>query len=280
MYNKSGLLTIVLSLYLLFFSGSAFAALDCSTIEGIRGSSGDIPYQWPVAAVCAGSDVNIRSGPVTDRGEILGSLQPGDPVYMEEFTENLYEGYPWAKVITGQGIKGYVNARYLELAPEAMTRPQRFLAAFNSSVFFGFDELAASYAYMHGNGFADLESSDRRFDGAKFKIVVGEYDVWAYCDRNENVDGLKIQMWGASVISSQKETAGLRLGQKMNSSALTQFHQDMESIGWYLLPGKNGMQWYRNREYLAELPNSKGFGFSCRDGEINGIWWCTYPAEL
>ena len=65
----------------------------------------------------------------------------------------------------------------------------------------------------------------------------------------------------------------------MDDRELAQFHRDMESIGWHATPGENGLYWYRNREYPGELPDSKGFGFSCSNGVIDGIYWCNYPAD-
>lgn len=278
----AGFLALLVSVASFVFSSSAFAALDCASLENSRKAMRDsIPYDWPIALCSTGSDVNVRSGPTVNQGEILGVLQLQDRVYAEEFTEEYYNGYPWVNVITDQGTRGYVNARYLEPVADAMTRKGRFEAAFRSSVFFNFSSLVGSYEDIHGNGFADIEASDPKFAGAQFKIAVGEYDLWAYCDREDSdAGGLNIRLWGAAVVSSKQPAAGLRVGQKMGESDLAQFRRDMESLGWYYLPGENGLQWYRNREYMAELPNSKGFGFVCSNGEINGIYWCTYPADI
>lgn len=277
----AGFFALLVSVASFVFSSSAFAALDCVSLENSRKAMSDsIPYDWPIALYSTGSDVNVRSGPVVDQGEILDSLQAGDWVYAEEFTKEHYNGYPWAKVITEGGVRGYVNARYLGLTKDAMTRKERFEAAFRSSVFFDFDSLVGSYENIHGNGFGDLEATDRKFAGAEFKIAVGEYDMWAYCSRDlGESEGLNIRMWGASVVSSKQPAAGLRIGQKMDDRELVQFHRDMESIGWHATPGKNGLYWYRNREYPGELPDSKGFGFSCSNGVIDGIYWCNYPAD-
>ena len=272
---------LLFSSTLLVGSSSVFAAMDCAALERSRQEMSDVvPYEWPIALYSIGSDVNVRSGPVVDRGEILASLELYQRVYAEEFTETTYNGYPWVKVITDKGTRGYVNARYLEAAEDAMTRGGRFEAAFRSSVFFDFSGLVGSYEDLHGNGFAALEATDRKFAGAEFKIAVGEYDMWAYCsEENKDSGGLNLRMWGAAMVSSKQPAAGLRLGQQMGAQEVAQFRRDMEALGWYAVPEEDGLQWYKNRDFEPEQPDSKGFGFSCRNGVIDGIYWCTYPAD-
>lgn len=278
MFNKRWSKIICVTLLGLFLTSTAFAALDTQAIGVARQKSAEfIPYDWPIAAHCSATDVNLRSAPKLD-SEVVGALQSDDQVYIEEFSDALYEGYPWAAITTEQGKKGYVNARFLDLDTDAMTRAGRFKAAFNSTVFWEFEQMVNAFNGISGNGNMGFDTNENgHFDAKGYKIALGDNTGYSYGRAMDN------KLWQSSVriVKSGYQAAGLEVGNVLDATMLERFNADMQSMGWrHGNITSDAQKWYLDGRIDGKTGPIRGFFVTLNnDGTIKELFWQKYFSD-
>lgn len=254
---------------------SAFAALDKGKItREIQRTSNDVPYDWPIGAHCSATDVNVRNAPNTD-GEVVGTLQNGDQVYVREFSDGLYNGYPWAAIITAQGQNGYVSARYLDEDEAALTREGRFKAVFNSTVFWEFEQMAKAFNDINGNGFMIIDSNENgHVDTHGKKIALGNYAGYSY---GRDTDGTFRQST-VRIVKSDYQVAGISVGDVLDAVKIEQFNADMQNMGWrHGNIISDAQKWYLDGRLDGKTAAIKGFFVVLdKNNAIKEISWQNY----
>jgi uncharacterized protein YgiM (DUF1202 family) len=253
---------------------TVFAALDMQNLNETRQkSSENIPYDWPIAAHCSATDVNLRSAPSTD-SEVLGTLQNGNQVYVEEVSDVQYEGYPWVAITTAQGSKGYVNARFLDADADAMSRKERFKAMFNSTVFWTFDYMANAFNGIYGNGNLMNSSENGFHDTGKYKVSLGNNSGYSYGKIVDNA----YEQATVRIMQSDYWVAGLTVGDVMDAAKLAQFDADMQSMGWrHGAITSDSQKWYLDGQLDGKTAAIKGFFLVLdKDNKIKEINWQRY----
>jgi len=263
---------------LTLFATTAFAALDVKTIgEERQKSSESIPYDWPIGAHCSATDVNMRSAPNTD-SEVVGTLQNGDQVYVSEFSDNRYEGYPWVAVTTAQGQKGYVNAKYLDADTDAMTREERFKAAFNSTVFWKYEQMANAFDGVTGNGYMRGDTGENgHFDPNNVKIALGNDAGYSY---GRDTNGTFRQST-VRILKSDYQVAGISVGDSVKQGDLELFNADMQAMGWrHGKINSDAQKWYLDGRIDGKTAPIKGFFVVLdKDNKIQEINWQQYSID-
>ena len=264
---------VLLCFCLCIFSHPVLAAINWDIFEeALLNQESGVPTSWPVGLYCAGSDVNLRSAPNLD-SDVVGVLQEGDLLYcLSIASARFYEGYPWFAVITSQGQKGFVNAKFLGQVENSMTRAERFKAAFDSSVFYDFTSLVAAHDGLCGNGNSRLEEQEKQQYGyAKYKIALGDYTGWSYC---ETIDNKPVQR-AAKIVKAGYKVAGLEVGEAMDAERLAQFSKDMQAMGWYAsVSSQTGeYRWCLDGSRGDSVGPLRGFGLTVKDGTLTAIDW-------
>jgi hypothetical protein len=241
-----------------------------------------VPPEWPIEARCSASDVNLRnSGRIAD-SKVVGSLQFNDLVYVKKVHQDdsdLVDGYPFAEIITDKGRKGFVNLKFLTNIAADNTRASRFRAAFNSGAFFTFNSMLGAFDERSGNGYTPLsEEEQNEFSSVKFKIALGNYDAWSYCEELNK----KPEQRAVKVVKPGYMVAGLQVGESMDADRLAQFDKDMQNYGWdpAATDATGKHLWNLNgRRADGQTGPINGFGFHEDNGTIKDIFWCIYLVE-
>jgi hypothetical protein len=158
-----------------------------------------------------------------------------------------------------------------------------FTSDFTSSVRYDYEGMVAAFQGLHGNGYSPVsEEEQAEFAHIKFKIALGDYDAWSYC---EELNGKPVQR-AVKVVKPGYRAAGLQVGDALSEEQLAQLDLQMQGMnlpqGWYQADTKT----YGKYLWLFNGPGPggamvpvKGFGFHLEDGRIKDIFWCVYLAE-
>lgn len=167
------------------------------------------------------------------------------------------------------------TADNLETIP--LSGESKFETAFDSSVLFSFEEMAAAFNGLYGNGYSKLTEEEKaEFSHIKFKIALGDYSAWSYCEELE--EGKPVQR-AVKVVKPDYTAAGLKVGETMDEVRLDKFDKDMQTMGWERaitrVLGKN--MWLLNGPRGAGKDGPvKGFGFNVENDKIKNIFWTVY----
>ena len=157
-----------------------------------------------------------------------------------------------------------------------------FTNDFASSVRYDYEGMVAAFHGLYGNGYSPLsEEEQAEFSHIKFKIALGDYDAWSYC---EELNGKPVQR-AVKVVKPGYRAAGLQVGETMSEERLAQLDMNMQGMnlpqGWYQADTKTYGKylWLFNGLRGGEMVPVKGFGFHLEDGKIKDIFWCVYLPE-
>lgn len=158
-----------------------------------------------------------------------------------------------------------------------LSEESKFTTAFDSSVLFSFEEMVAAFNGLCGNGYSKLTEEEKaEFSHIKFKIALGDYSAWSYCEELE--EGKPVQR-AVKVVKPDYMAAGLKVGETMDEARIARFDKDMQAMGWERAItrtlGKN--LWLLNGPRADENDGPvKGFGFNVENDKIKDIFWTVY----
>ena len=258
-----------------------FALLACWTAlagASFANDGGAAPSEdVPLLATCTGSNVNLRTEP-NKSGKILTRLSKGQTVYAID-TKNTGEKFPWVRVITNKGYKGWFYGQYCSFNKNATSAENRWKAAYESSVFFEADAILRITG-QKGKKSALIESELKRGLGgyAEYKLTCPPLTLFCL-EGNYKSHGLI----AASVTSDKYRVAGLRVGDDISSEAAKSFGKMLKKVeGWEdgddsLADGDNW--WYQKAVVDVQPRPVRGFVVECENGKVKEIWWCVYLVD-
>ena len=158
-----------------------------------------------------------------------------------------------------------------------------FMTDFERSVRYDYEGMVASFHGLHGNGYTPLsEEEQAEFSHIKFKIALGDYAAWSYC---EELNGKPVQR-AVKVVKPGYLAGGLQVGETVSEERLAQLDMNMQGMnlpqGWYQADTKTYGKylWLFNGPGAGgEMVPVKGFGFHLEEGKIQDIFWCVYLPE-
>lgn len=235
---------------------------------------------WPLATVCTGSDVNLRTDANTNC-EVIDMLQKGDIFYVKEVITR--PDYTWCKGVTAKGQTGFMVSKYLEQAPRAATKSERFRAAFLSSKIYDGERLAKAM----GDDFKYKPELVETVNEEVFSYAPHRYKV-VYCwIHGEKLNDGSFETIGIvfedSGYDRNYNIAGLEVGQKVDVETLKAFSKNMNMIGWddpYVIKkGIDECYWYLNDTVDGQERPVEGFGIKIKNGYISQMRYWHIPID-
>lgn len=235
---------------------------------------------WPLATVCTGSDVNLRTDASTNC-EVIDMMQRGDLFYVKEVVTR--PDYTWCMGVTAKGQTGFMVSKYLEQAPRAATKIERFRAAFVSSTIYDGERLAKAM----GDNFKYRPELVEELKEEVFHYAPHRYKVnfsWIHGEKQSDGTFHTIGVVHEdSGYDRNYNIAGLEVGQKFNVETIKAFSKNMNMIGWEdpyeIKADMKECYWYLKDTVDGQERPVEGFGIKINNGYISEIRYWHIPID-
>lgn len=235
---------------------------------------------WPLTMICTGSDVNLRTEANTNC-EVIDMLQKGDVFYVKDVINGT--DYTWFKGVTAKGQTGFMVSKYLDQAPRAANKNERFRAAFLASTIYDGERLAKAMGLEFKYRPELVETlKDEVFHYASHRYKVGSSWVHGEKENDGSFHTIGVILENSGY-DRNYNIAGLEVGQKIDLETLKAFSKNMNMIGWEepyeINMGMEECYWYVHDTVDGQQRPVEGFGIKIKNGYISQIRYWHIPID-